>query len=284
MKIVSLLAASVTAALLSAGAQADTRVNAAHLAPFATPVSATAVSINVNGSQALPNVVFNQVSGYLALSGPGVAPGNTVVDVFAPPGAATAAITGTFDLAADTDYTVAAIGDGTNQPLALLPLPDNNSAPAAGNVKLRVVHTAPFAATLADTAVSIRTEDGTVVNGLSSVQYGQSSGYFEVPAGTYDLKIATPNGQTTLINPAPVALAAGAIVTLFAVGDGVLQPLGVTAVFGDGTSAALPLQSSVAASPQAAPTLGWVGLVALAMGFLVIVGAGRRRSSANSRI
>ncbi len=252
-------------------ASADTRVNVEHFAPFAATVAATAVSVNVNGTQALPNVVFNQVSGYLTLSGAGVAPGNTLLEVFAPPGGATPAITANVNLAADTDYSVAAIGDGSNQPLALLPLVDDNTAPSAGNVKIRVVHAAPFSNVLADTAVSVRTEAGAVVNGLASVQFAQNSGFFEVPAGTYDLKIATPDGATTLINPAPVALPAGTIVSLFAVGDGTNQPLGVTAVFGDGTSTSLPLQTTgVANAPTNLPSLGWMGLMALAGGLIVV--------------
>ena len=92
------------------------------------------------------------------------------------------------NVAADTDYLVAAIGDGTNQPLALLPLVENNTAPCAGNVKIRVVHAAPFSNVLANNAVSVRTEAG-AVNGLPSVQFAQDSGFFGVPAGTDDPKI-----------------------------------------------------------------------------------------------
>lgn len=279
MKISPSTAAVLTALAAFSDARADTRVLAAHFAPFADSLPATAVSIDVNGSEVLSGVQFNQVSGYLALSGPGVAPGDTQIDVFAPPGTPPAAITATANLAADTDYTVAAIGNGTAQPLALLPLVDDNSPPAAGNVKLRVVHAAPFAASLPATAVSVRTQDGAVVAGLSSVQFAQSSPYFEAPAGVFDLKISTPDGATTLIDPAPVTLAAGTVVTLFAVGDGALQPLGITAVFGDGTSAVLPLQPTGSAQALPAPTLSTGALLLLAV---VLAGvAWRSRRSAN---
>lgn len=260
----------------SGGAFAQTRANVAHFAPFA-PSGGTAVSVNVNGAQALTGVTFNQVSGYLPLSAAGVAPGTTTLEVFAPPGTPPAAISATVNLAADTDYTVVAIGNVTNQPLALLPLVDNNSPPAAGNVKLRIVHTAPFTSALPATAVSIRTESGDIVNGLSSVQYGQDSGYFEVPAGTYNLKVSTPDGTTTLINPGAVPLPAGTIVTVFAVGDGVNQPLGITAVFGDGTSAILPLEQAGGGPTQAIglPSMNWIGLVLLAAALAFV--AFRRR-------
>mgnify|MGYP001821700398 CR=1 FL=1 len=106
---------------------------------------------------------------------------------------------------------------------------DDNSAPAAGNVKVRVVHTAPFAATSEATEVSIRTAGGDLVAGLQGVPYEAATGYLELPAGTYDLKVASNNGQVNYIDPLPVDLPAGAVATLFAVGDIVNQDLGIIA-------------------------------------------------------
>jgi len=263
--------ASLALLAASSVSVAQTRVNVGHLAPFDADVANTAVSVEVDGNEVLNGVVFNQFSGYLELAGPGTAPGDTLVEVFAPPGAPPAAISETFNLPADTSLTVSAIGDGANQPLEFLALVDDLSAPSAGNAKLRVVHAAPFAADLADTAVSVRLQDGTVVNGLDSVEYKQESGFFELPAGEYDLVIATPDGSTPLIDPTPVTLNDGDIVTVFAVGDGANQPLGVTAVFGDGSFAPLPLAVS---GFEPVPALGGVGLLILMA--LVVVVAMRR--------
>ena len=214
------------------------QVNVGHLAPFSADDAATAVSINANGSEILTGVQFDQFSGYTALGA-----GSTTVEVFAPPATPPAAIMATVDLAGNTDYTVLAIGDGANQPLALLPLVDDNTPPAAGFVKIRIVHAAPFAMDLAATAVSIRLDDdGSVVNGLSSVEYGEDSGFFQLAAGTYDLQVASPDGTTTFIDLAPVDLADGAIVTVFAIGDGSNQDLGASAFYSDGTVASLPLE------------------------------------------
>ncbi len=263
------MAAAGTALMLAAGAQAQTRVNVAHLAPFAPDLSDTAISVDVDGTEVLTGVEFNQSSGYLTLTPAGTAPGVTQVDVRTPPGGPVA-ITASPDLAADTDYTVAAIGDGANQPLALLPLVDDLSAPAAGNARLRIVHTAPFADTAAATEVSIRLQDGTVVAGLTNVPYGADSGYLELPAGVYDLLIATPDGSTELIDPEPVRLNDGDVISVFAVGDGANQPLGVTAVFADGTSAALPLDFPFEPIPVLNP---W----GLALLILVLAGLAMRR-------
>ena len=267
---VLLIAATVA---ISSTAIAQTRVNVGHLAPFDADIANTAVSVEITNDQTLilNSVEFNDFSGYLFLSDTGIAPGMTDVEVFAPPNpGGTLAIDDTFDLLADTNYTVAAIGDGVNQVLSLLPLVDDLSAPSAGNAKLRVVHAAAFAAALPDTAVSVRLDDGGVVNNLDSVEFGQESGFFELPAGTYDLVIATPDGSTNLINPVPVALGDGDIVTLFAVGDGTNQPLGITAVFGNGSSATIALEAEF----TAIPTLGTIGLF-LMMGLLALVAVRR---------
>ena len=84
---------------------------------------------------------------------------------------------------------------------------DDNTAPAAGNFKLRLGHLAPFADTLPGTLADVRLDDGTVI--LNYVVFGDVAGYVELPAGTYDLKITTPDGSTTLINLAPVSFTNG---------------------------------------------------------------------------
>ena len=232
------------AGLLSLNSMAmATQVNVNHLAPFADSLAGTAVSINVNNAEVLNGVTFLQSSGYLELAASGVAPGETKLDVYAPPGAASPAISATVDLAADTYYSVTAIGDGMNQPLSLLALEDSQSMPSTGNVMIRVIHAAPFASDINATAASIRLDDGTVVNGLNSVLFGQNSGFFEIPAGNYDLNVSTADGSTRLIDIAPIDLPAGAVVNVFATGDGINQPVGAYAVFGDGTSSPLALKS-----------------------------------------
>ncbi|MDX1381662.1 MAG: DUF4397 domain-containing protein, partial [Xanthomonadales bacterium] len=99
----------------------------------------------------------------------------------------------------------------------------------AGNLNIRIVHAAPFAADLAATEVSIRTDGGDLVNGLTGVPYGVDSGFFEIPAGNYDLKVASNDGSVNYIDLAAVDLPAGANVTVYAVGDGTNQPLGAIA-------------------------------------------------------
>ncbi|MEM7054560.1 MAG: DUF4397 domain-containing protein [Pseudomonadota bacterium] len=271
----SLLASATTMAQVDGGPQAP-RANVAHLAPFADTLAGTEVSVEVEGTEVISSVVFNQSSGYLDLSS--VFEGISFevdVDVFAPPGAATPAISDTFDLNPDTDYTIAAVGNGTLQPLDFLLLDDSPVLPVRGDnvALLRIVHAAPFADNATDTEVSIRLQDGTVVAGLTNVPYGADSGFLDLPPGTYDLLIATPDGSTPLIDPLPVDLAAGDIFTVFAVGDIDNQPLGITLQGTDGSFTSLPLARGTPGTVSV-PTLGTIGLL-LMIGLLAFVAVRR---------
>lgn len=224
-----------TAMLCSQLVSADARVTVAHFAPFAEDIADTSVSVALNGTVALENVKFKDFTGYIDLPA-----GEYKVDII-PTGTTTVAITETYTLEDGKDYTVYASGNGTLQPLALFALADDNTAPASGNVKIRVVHAAPFGATPEATEVSIRTAGGDLVAGLQGVPYGVASGYLELPADTYDLKVASNNGQVNYIDPLPVSLPAGTIATLFAVGDIVTQDLSIIAT----PIAELPLRAPV---------------------------------------
>jgi hypothetical protein len=190
----------------------------AHLAPFAMDPD-TSVTVSLNGTPALTDVEYGDSTQYLTLE-----PGDYLVEIF-PGGGTTAAISATVTLEDDMYYSAVAVGDGTNQPLALLALEDDNTAPAAGQFHLRLGHLAPFAAGSA--TADVRLQDGTVL--ADDVNFGDVTGYIPLTAGEYDLKITTPDGATTLIDLRPATFAEGDIVTAFAAGEGTNQPLGVFA-------------------------------------------------------
>lgn len=190
----------------------------AHLAPFAEG-DATSVTVRLNGADAITEFVYGESTTYIPLT-----PDEYLVEIL-PGGGPTVAISATVELEAYNYYSAVAIGDGVNQDLAILPLLDDNSAPAAGTFHLRLGHLAPFASGPA--TADIRLEDGTVV--VDDVDFSDVTAYIPLPAGMYDLKITTPDGATTLINPLPVDFGEGDIVTAFATGDGSNQDLGVFA-------------------------------------------------------
>jgi hypothetical protein len=222
--------------VLGVGASLGTaEVLIAHLAPFAA--DAAAVTVEVNGNAVLTDFAYGNTTDYLPLPA-----GNYTINII-PSGASDPAITGSFAFLGGQDYTAAAVGDDMNQPLDLLLLLDDNSPPAPGNAKVRIVHAAPFdtdAVTLASTAVDVLTEGNDVV--LANVAFGDISNYLSLEPGTYDLKITAPGDpDTTLIDLAPFTLKAGDIVTVYAVGDGDNQSLGALRVSGQTLQLFLPI-------------------------------------------
>jgi hypothetical protein len=190
----------------------------AHLAPFAMDPG-TAVTITLNGIPALTDFAYGDSTGYIELPS-----GEYDVEVW-PAGSDSPAIAGTIELVHGMYYSAIAYGDGVNQALGLMLLEDDNTAPAAGKFHLRLGHLAPFAEGLA--TADIRLQDGTPI--LEGVNFTDVTGYIELDAGEYDLKITTPGGETTLIDPLPVDFAEGATVTAFATGDAYNQDVGVFA-------------------------------------------------------
>jgi len=222
-KTVTTLAAA--GLLLSAqAAWAQATVNVAHFAPFADSIDATAVDIAIDGEVALPGVKYKDFVTDLSFEA-----GTYTIEVF-PVGSDTAVMSEMVTLVDGRAYTLYASGNNVTQPLALVAMQDNIDAPLEGELNLRIVHAAPFAADLAATEVSIRTAGGDVVGSLTGVPYGVNSGFFPVPAAEYDLKVASNDGSVNYIDLLPVELPAGADITVFAVGDGVNQPLGIVAI------------------------------------------------------
>lgn len=220
----------------------DARVRVVHAAPFSDTLEGSSVTVTANGDTLLENFQFGDFTDYVDLPA-----GNYDLAVF-PAGASEPAIEASVDLADETDYTVLAIGNGATQDLALWPLVDDANAPGDGELNLRVVHAAPFAAASEDTEVSIRLAAGDVVNGLVGVPYFAESGFFPLPAGTYDLKVASNDGSVNLIDPVPAELPAGLDVTVIAIGDGINQPLGILA---------LPVGQLETRTPIDNSSIGW---------------------------
>ncbi len=209
------------------------RVQIVHAAPFAALLADTAVSVTVSSalgtSTPLSNVVFGQTSGgYVNL-----AAGLPTTITVTPMDAAAPALTATVTFSAGVDYTVAAIGNGSKQPLELYTVIDNNT-PITTSAKVRVIHVAPFASTITGTLVDIRDESGAPI--ASNVPYKFNSDYLPIAPGLYDLKVTLPGNGPTVIDLPAIQTNGGDIVTIFAVGDGTNQPLRVLTI-GDLTPA-----------------------------------------------
>jgi hypothetical protein len=204
-----LLAASALSAACSddddnTGPEGEARVRVVHASPDAPDVD-----VLVDDAEALADVPYLAASDYLGLPS-----GERNLKVNAA-GTSTTVIDADVTLVDGTDYTV--IASGLVASIAPIVLEDDNSAPAAGNAKVRAIHGAPGAP-----AVDIYiTAPGADLAGetpaLSGVDFGDVSGYIEAPAGDYQVRV-TPAGSTTVvIDSGTLTLASGQIRTAVAV-------------------------------------------------------------------
>ena len=121
------------------------------------------------------------------------------------------------ELAADTSYTAVAHGQigNADRPLAALPLVDDQTAPADGNIRVRVVHA----------AVGLNQVDIWNVTGdtpaelIPDFDYGVATAFLELPAQAYVIGVDTDNDMTPDVTFNIPALDAGTIATVFAVTD-----------------------------------------------------------------
>lgn len=205
--VVSFLLAAVAAFMLTASASAQSAGNGRVRVMHASP-DAPAVDIFVDGSKAVTALAFPNNTGYVSLPA-----GSHNVKVFVSPsdGTGTPALEADLDVAANTDYTVLAVGRLSDSTLALLPLQDNNATPAAGNAHVRLIHASPDAPAV-DVAVS-----GTSTKVFSNVAFKGVGTYTPVPAGSYSLDIR-PAGADTVVKTLNLALSDRFVYTAVATG------------------------------------------------------------------
>ncbi len=202
-------------------------VAVAHFAPFATTITATAVTVRVDGSDVLTDFVFPSITGYLNL-----APGVHLVQIL-PKGSSTPVISETVTVDPLAEYTLAAVGtitDSTTFGLKLATFTDDNATqPVSGTVRLRVAHLAPFASTLAGTEVDLcTTRGGTPI--LNNVPYGDSA-VISPTAGLLStfISLPTPDCEVSALNLPVLALDNQQIVNLYALGGANGLPLQIKA-------------------------------------------------------
>jgi hypothetical protein len=183
------------------GMTASGRVRVVHASP-----DAPAVDVCVNGQVAFANAAFRGATSYAQL-----AVGTYAVRVI-PTGAGCSSagvINAQLEIQDRRDVTVVAVNPlASIEPLVLN---DDNSAPQAGQARVRFVHASPNAPT-----VDITLTDGTTL--FNNVPFKGNAGYITVAAGSYDLQVRDETGTVVVLELPGVNLAAGGVYTVFAVG------------------------------------------------------------------
>jgi hypothetical protein len=187
--------------------QETANVRVAHMSPDAPNVDVYVDS----DDPVLGDVAFGAVSDYLE-----VPAGDRQVEITAAGDPDTSVFDDTVTVAADTDYTVAAAGEISeegSEPFAPVVLEDDNSEVSSGDARLRAVHLSPDAP-----AVDITAGGGEVVL-FDGVPFGES-GYTTVGAGDYTVEIRgdTESNDGDVVADFDVTLEDGVVYTAFAAG------------------------------------------------------------------
>ncbi|MDX1696218.1 MAG: DUF4397 domain-containing protein [Ketobacteraceae bacterium] len=169
---------------------------------------APAVDVDVNDAEVLGDVTFGNASSYLKLLGD-----TYNVKVLAAD-SESAVINTDLTLDPRQDYSVLALN--TLSEIEALVLADDNSAPAEGSVKVRLVHAASQAG-LVDVYVTAPGADiGAIDPTIEDFAFKEDSGYLEVPAGDYRVRVTLADTKTVAIDTGTLSLGAGIVRTAIA--------------------------------------------------------------------
>ncbi|WP_433624638.1 DUF4397 domain-containing protein [Halomicrococcus sp. NG-SE-24] len=190
----------------SDSADGDAMVRVAHMSPDAPPVD-----VLVDGETAVENLSFGNVTEYTA-----VPAGERNVTIQAAGDPSTVVFSGNVTFEADTNYTVAATGEiseNATTEFAPVVLEDNFIVPEQ-NASVRLFHASPDAP-----PVDVTVEE-TNTTLFDNVSFQNATDYVEVPAGDYTLEVrpATANDSGEVVATFDVTLNESTVYTAFAAG------------------------------------------------------------------
>jgi hypothetical protein len=178
----------------------------------ADPARADRVNITVAGTPLAVNIAYGAVAPAIGVQ-PNPAPyypiyaGSFPVALRRTADTTVKVLDYSLTVAANTDYTVLALGNaaGVNGVV----LTDNNAAPAAGTVRLRVVHASSSAPAAVDVYVTAATADiSTVTPTASNVAFRAATAYLALAAGVHRVRVTAVGSKTTLLDVTLPSLAA----------------------------------------------------------------------------
>jgi len=158
-----------------------------HFSQFAEDEAASAVTVRIDGTDVLTDFMFKDTTDYEAYDA-----GDHTIEVL--DNTDTVIATSTVTIEEDKYYTSGIIGDADDQPVEIYTLLDETT-PLDTQAKLRVVHAAPTAPAVADTAFDV-CSNGALFNGLDDMLYKDfTDPYLQVDAGVFNLYVAAPNSN-----------------------------------------------------------------------------------------
>lgn len=176
-----------------------TRIRIGHCSP-----DAPNVDVHVDGSPALEDAAFGDLSDYVTIS-----PGKHDVRVV-PSDGGEAVIEAELELEDETAYTV--LATGMLEEIQPTIFEDEPGEVPSGNAHVRFIHTSPDAPN-----VSISAAGGPEV--FSDVGFRQASDYTALDDGTYDLEVRPTGADDVVLTLDGVALEGATAYTVVAIGQ-----------------------------------------------------------------
>ncbi len=221
----------------------QTELRVIHASP-----DAPRVNVLLDGDAVLTEVDYKAGSGFTSLDRGTY---DITVDAITPAGDATVISVADASLAADTDYTVLAIGKVANGTLAPLVIANPDTPVTSGQARAQVVHGAPDAPAVS-VYVTAPGADLATATPLGTFSFGEDLGPVEVPAGNYQIRVTLAGNPAAVVYDAgTVALAGGADLLLVAVANTTTGPAPITLLVNDGTTQAELLDVATTADVRA---------------------------------
>ena len=172
-----------------------------HASPDAPDVNILSSGNAITG---LEDLAYETASGFSFFR---TGPFNFAVEAQLPGGETVTVIDLPATLENDKEYNVLAVGDTANiSPLLVV---NDESAVGSGNIRAQVVHAAPDAPTV-DVYVTAPDTDIATEQPLATLAFMDFTGQVEVPAGTYQIRVAVAGTTTVVFDSGPLDLGAGA--------------------------------------------------------------------------
>ena len=131
-----------------------------------------------------------------------------------PSGSSTALLQQSITFASGADTTV--IFYNFSQSAAGMVLADDNSAPASGDFKLRIVNASPNLGPADVYIVTPGTDLNTVSPTLSNLAFGSAASYQSLAAGSYEVALTAAGQKLKAIDTGSISLSSGQVRTLVA--------------------------------------------------------------------
>lgn len=175
----------------------------------ATPdtAKARAVNVRIDGVAWVANQGYKAATGYVL-----VLPGSRQIDIRKTQDTTILVANQAVPITANTDYTL--LATGMSPDLVGLVLTDDNAAPSAGNIKVRVVHASPAAGPLDLYVTGPAADLATETPDATDLAYRAAAAYLTLPGGSHRIRWTAPGTITVVGDTVTASLAAGQIRTV----------------------------------------------------------------------